>query len=183
MVVESSPTAPERRGAPIANVNTWHAIGRLTADPVTKDLPGGSKVTTMRFVVNNRRFNSQKNDWEDDPCFIDLELFDRKDGKSRPSDQVRQLNLRKGSSIYVTGSLWLDQWEDKNGGGKRSKHKVIVDRFQALDAKGAGPDGDRVPDRRPATPPAARPQPARHPAGTGDDDGDGYGSDDDQIPF
>jgi single-strand DNA-binding protein len=38
----------------------------------------------------------------------------------------------------LEGRLHLDQWEDKNGGGKRSKHKLVVDNVQLLDPR---PDG------------------------------------------
>jgi single-strand DNA-binding protein len=39
---------------------------------------------------------------------------------------------QKGKQLYVEGRLKYDTWEDKNGGGKRSKHVVVVDNFQFL---------------------------------------------------
>ena len=45
--------------------------------------------------------------------------------------------LSKGRPVFVEGRLKFDQWEDRNGGGKRSKLSVVVDNFQFIDS-GAG---------------------------------------------
>jgi single-strand DNA-binding protein len=44
----------------------------------------------------------------------------------------------KGKPILVEGRLKYDTWEDKNGGGKRSKLSVVVENFQ-FSAAGMAP--------------------------------------------
>jgi single-stranded DNA-binding protein len=50
--------------------------------------------------------------------------------------------------------LKFDSWDDKNGGGKRSKLSVVVDSFQFV---GPPTDGDEQP--QPTNRPAARKAP------------------------
>jgi single-strand DNA-binding protein len=40
--------------------------------------------------------------------------------------------LTKGMKVCVEGKLRWSQWEDKSGGGKRSKIEVIVDEVEFL---------------------------------------------------
>jgi len=108
--------------------------------------------------------------------FIDCEAFNRGDyGKT--ADLVEQY-LSKGKQVYLEGRLVLDQWDDKNTGQKRSKHKLVVEVMQFLDGgrqgEGEGESGSRPMAR--ASAPASRPQ-AYQPA---DAEPTGGG---DEIPF
>jgi single-strand DNA-binding protein len=48
----------------------------------------------------------------------------------------------KGSPLFVEGRLDYQTWEDKNGGGKRSKLEVVVENFQFVGApRSAGAGG------------------------------------------
>lgn len=116
----------------MANFNKVILIGRLTRDPEARSFGNGGKVAKIGFAVSNRKKNSQTGQWEDEPMFIDVEVFNN--GNNKLADLVQD-RCRKGSQIMVEGSLRLDQWEDKNGGGKRSKHKIVANAIQLLDAK------------------------------------------------
>lgn len=121
----------------MANLNKVMLIGRLTREPEVRMFNNGGKVASFGFAVNNRKKNQQTGQWEDEPVFIDCDAFNaigRETGKT--ADLVEQY-LHKGNQAYIEGHLKLDQWEDKNGGGKRSKLKVIVDNVQFLEPRGA----------------------------------------------
>jgi single-strand DNA-binding protein len=123
----------------MANFNKVVLVGRLTRDPETRSFSTGGKVAKIGFAVTNRRKNSQTGQWEDEPMFIDVEVFNKGDfGKLADLVQDR---CRKGTQILVEGRLHLDQWEDKNGGGKRSKHKIVAESIQLLDPRPG--DGSR----------------------------------------
>ena len=123
----------------MANLNKVILIGRLTRDPETRSFPSGGMVTKFGFAVTNRRKNSQTGQWEDEPMFIDVEVYNRGEfGKL--ADLVRD-RCHKGSQIMIEGRLHLDQWDDKNTGQKRSKHKIVVDNVQLLDPRPAGAGG------------------------------------------
>lgn len=119
------------------NMNQCNFIGRLTRDPERRDFQGGSSVVTFGFAFTGQsRKNPQTGQWEDEPCFIDVKTFISKEGKG--TGKVVMDYAKKGTQLRVTGRLVLEQWEDKNGGGKRSKHVIYLDEMTLL-----GQPGDR----------------------------------------
>ena len=40
--------------------------------------------------------------------------------------------LKKGDSIFVSGNLRMQEWQDKDSGSKRRKHVLSVQRFEFL---------------------------------------------------
>src|SRR6266478_3100084 len=111
----------------MANLNKVMLIGRLTRDPEVRTFPNGGKVAKLGFAVNNRRKNSSTGQWEDEPVFLDVEVFNRGEA-GRQADLVEQ-SLRKGHQVFIEGHLQLDQWTSQDG-QKRSKLKVVVENFQ-----------------------------------------------------
>src|ERR1700745_3852734 len=95
--------------APMANLNKVMLIGRLTRDPEVRTFSNGGKVAKVGFAVNNRKKNNQTGQWEDDPVFIEVEVFNRGENGTL-ADRVEQ-TLRKGQQIFIEGHLKLDQWE------------------------------------------------------------------------
>jgi single-strand DNA-binding protein len=172
----------------MANLNKVMLIGRLTRDP--EPILGG-KGAKFGFAVNNRKLNSETQQWEDVPVFIDMEMWNKNEAY-RPADRVLQ-TLRKGQQIFIEGHLKLDTWEDKNGGGKRSALKVVVENFQYLEPR---TDGTGEPMARAPRPAATSPAPSRAPAAYAGDNyddgpsmggparlGGGGGGDESDIPF
>lgn len=129
----------------MANLNKVIFIGRLTRDPEVRTFSNGGKVARFGLVVNDRRKNKTSGQWEDDPMFIDVEAYNRGEGRG-VADTVGEYT-HKGSQVAVEGKLQLDQWDDKTTGQKRSKHKVVAFAVQLLDKKGdgAGPGPGDVP--------------------------------------
>ena len=129
----------------MAAFNKVVLVGRLTADPESRTFSNGGKVTKFRFAVTNRKKNQQSGQWEDDPMFIDCDAFNR--GEFGTLANTIEQYCRKGSQILIEGKLVFEQWDDKNGGGKRSKHKILVEAMQLLDGKqqdGQGGGGSRM---------------------------------------
>jgi single-strand DNA-binding protein len=168
----------------MANVNKVMLIGRLTRDPEMRTFSNGGKVAKFGFAVTNRKKNAQTGQWEDVPMFIDCEAFNRGEfGKQ--ADLVEQY-LAKGRQVYLEGRLELDQWDDKNTGQKRSKHKLVVENLQFLEPRqdGGGEGSYNRPARSGGTP-------SQRPASPGDNDEfSGGGSSEppasgsgDEIPF
>lgn len=184
----------------MANLNKVILIGRIVADPdPSKDIitfQNGGKVTKLRFVVNNSRFDKTENKWVDDPVWLDLKFFNRGE-TGKLADRASQ--LRKPQQICLEGHLVQEEWTDKEG-QKRTKILVYVDSFQLLDrrddgAGGGGYAGDGASmggsrsSQRGATPNRA---PARSGASNGyNNGGGGYAEDgvpdsggtEDDIPF
>lgn len=128
----------------MSKLNQVTLFGRLTRDPDYRQFSSGA-VAKLGFAVTNRKKNSQTGQWEDDPMFINVEVFNRgENGKT--ADMVAD-SCKKGHRLLITGSLHLDSWEDKNGGGKRSQHKIIADEVVFIEPRpeGQGQGGQNAP--------------------------------------
>lgn len=109
----------------MADVNKVILIGRLTRDPQLKYIPGSNTpVCEFGFAVG-RRYKTASGESREESTFIDCAILGR-------GAEVFNQYMAKGRQCYLEGRLKLDQWEDKSGGGKRSKLSVIVETFQFL---------------------------------------------------
>jgi single-strand DNA-binding protein len=114
----------------MASYNRVILVGNLTRDPQLKYLPSQTPVVDFGLAMN-RRYKTAQGEDREEVCFVDVTAF------GRQAEVINQY-CQKGRPLLVEGHLKLDEWEDKNGGGKRSKLKVMVDNFQLL---GSGPGG------------------------------------------
>ncbi|MDK8844687.1 single-stranded DNA-binding protein [Corynebacterium striatum] len=97
--------------------------GNLTKEPELRFTPSGKPVASFTIAHNTRRYNKESQQWEDGAtCFIDVELWG---GKGE--NFATEYQQRGKAPVLVLGQLKQDTWEDKNGGGKRSKHKISAD--------------------------------------------------------
>lgn len=126
----------------MANFNRIILCGNLTRDPSMKFLPNQTPLVEFGLAVN-RKFKVNGEDREE-VLFIDCALF----GKGA---EVINQYCTKGGQLLVEGRLKLDTWEDKQGGGKRSKHSVIVENFQLMGQRRDDSSQDPQPTRTPRT--------------------------------
>jgi single-strand DNA-binding protein len=123
-------------------------IGNLTRDVQLKHLPGGTAVAEFGLAMN-RKYRTAAGEDREDVCFVDCEAF------GKQADTIAQW-CRKGKPLFVEGRLKWDSWEDKQGGGKRSKLTVTVENFQFLGTRDDREGGE-----------AERPAPSERPAVAG----------------
>lgn len=95
--------------------------GRLTADPELRFAPSGTAVATVNLAFNARRLNKDTQEWEDGDVF-----FVRGTAFKQLAENIAE-TLAKGVEVHVSGRLKTEQWEDKNGGGKRSATALIIE--------------------------------------------------------
>jgi len=127
------------------NVNKVILIGHLTRDPQVKQLASQTMVAEFG-IASSRKFKGQNGEDREEVCFVDCAAF----GKQ---GEVIGKYCKKGKPLYVEGRLKFDSWDDKNGGGKRSKLSVVVENFQFLGAPdGGGKPAQTVPDDAEAAP-------------------------------
>jgi single-strand DNA-binding protein len=121
------------------SINRVVVSGNLTRDPELRATPGGTQVLGFGVAVNDRRRNQQTGEWEDYPNFIDCTMFgNRAEALSRI--------LRKGMKVAIEGKLRYSSWEDKNGGGRRSKVEIIPDEVVLMSQN---PNGQQAPQYAP----------------------------------
>jgi single-strand DNA-binding protein len=117
----------------MASFNQVILLGNLTRDPQLKYLPSQTPVVEFGLAMN-RKFKLQSGEDREEVTFVDCSAF------GRQAEVINQY-CQKGKQIMIQGRLKFDQWEDKQGGGKRSKLSVVVEQFQLLGSRGDGGQG------------------------------------------
>lgn len=107
--------------------NHSHATfaGHLGRDPSTKEI-NGNTITEFVIAVNPSFPKDSPTMW------IDCKAWGRK-------GEVIAEHHSKGDAILVEGSLRQEEWEAKDGGGKRSKLVLDVNNFTFIKSKDTSP--------------------------------------------
>ncbi len=154
----------------MASVNKVIVVGNLGADPETRYLPSGEAVTNIRVATTDRWKDRASGEMKEATEWHRIAFFGR-------LAEIAGEYLKKGSQVYVEGSLRTRKWQDKDGNDRYST-EIRGDVMQMLGSRaGAGePRGEKSEPRgEPA--PKGEPKPAaKKPAGKFDDL-------EDDIPF
>ena len=108
-------------------------MGNLTRDPQLKYLPTQTAVAEFGIAMN-RKFKTASGEDREEVTFVDCAAFGR-------TGEVINQYFQKGKPIFIEGRIKYDSWEDKQGGGKRSKISVVVENSQFVGDKGGGGGG------------------------------------------
>ena len=117
----------------MASYNRVLLMGNLTRDPQLKYLPSQTAVAEFGLACN-RKFRTANGEDREEVTFVDITAF------GKQAEVINQY-MTKGKPIFIEGRLKFDSWEDKQGGGKRSKLTVVVDNFQFIGAPGGAGGG------------------------------------------
>lgn len=172
----------------MASFNKVLLMGNLTRDPQLRYLPNSQTAVCEFGLAVNRRYKTSGGEDREEVLFVDCTAW------GRQGEVINQW-CTKGKPIFVEGHLKLDTWEDKSGGGKRSKINVVVENFQFIGGRddasgggresaprGAGEEMDQRPAQSGARPAAPQPAGAARPAAKEPfDDQEQFGEED--IPF
>ncbi|HJY75189.1 MAG TPA: single-stranded DNA-binding protein [Burkholderiales bacterium] len=151
----------------MASVNKVIIVGNLGADPETRYTPAGDAITNIRVATTDRWKDKTSGEMKEATEWHRVAFFGR-------LGEVAGQYLKKGSQVYIEGSLRTRKWQDKDGQDRYST-EIRGDVMQMLGRReGAGdPPSERSEPRSEAKPQAA---PAKKPAGKFDDL-------EDDIPF
>lgn len=120
----------------MANLNEVRLIGRLTRDVETRTFANGGMVAKFGFAVEgSRRKDQSTGKWESEPCYLDVEAFNR--GEKGTLANQCETYLRKGSQCFIAGKLVMQTWAGQDG-AKRNKIVVEADRVEFLDGGNKG---------------------------------------------
>ena len=114
------------------SINKVLISGNLTRNAELRATSSGMSILSFGVAVNDRRKNSQTGEWENYPNYIDCTIFGRR------ADALAQY-LTKGLKVTIEGKLHYSSWEDRNGGGKRSKLDVTVDEIELMSSRSEQP--------------------------------------------
>ena len=148
-------------------INKVILIGNLGRDPETRYTQGGAPVTNFSVATSESWRDKQsgeqqeRTEWHNVVCFARLA-------------EIAGEYLKKGSKVYIEGSLRTSSWEQE--GQKKYRTEVMARELQMLDSKGgSAPTGFESQDSGGAY--SGPPQAQSNAATLSDDDFD------DDIPF
>ena len=111
-------------------VNKVILIGNLGADPEVRFMPSGGAVANLRMATSESWKDKQTGEQHERTEWHSVVLFNR-------LGEIAGEYLKKGSKIYIEGSLRTRKWQDKNG-QDRYTTETVASEMQMLDSKGGG---------------------------------------------
>ena len=111
-------------------VNKVTIIGNLGKDPDARYMPSGDCVTSISVATSEVWKDKQSGEQKERTEWHDIVMF-------RRLGEIAKEYLRKGSKVYVEGSLRTRKWTDKNG-IERYTTEIVGSELQMLDSKGFG---------------------------------------------
>lgn len=107
----------------MSSFNRVILMGNLTRDPELRFTKTNMAICNFSLAVNRKFKDGQSGEWKEEPTFIDVTIFGT---RAEPFAKYHT----KGKPAFIEGTLRMDTWEDKNGGGKRSKLFVVADTWE-----------------------------------------------------
>lgn len=111
-------------------VNKVILIGNLGQDPDVRSMPNGNAVTKINVATGeawkdkNTGQQQERTEWHRVVAFSRLA-------------EIMGEYLRKGSKVYIEGSLRTNKWQDQSG-QDRYTTEIIADQMQMLDSRSGG---------------------------------------------
>lgn len=136
-------------------INKVILIGNVGVDPDVRYLPNGNAVTTLSIATSESWKDKvtgekqERTEWHRVVCFNRL-------------GEIAGEYIRKGSKVYIEGSLRTRKWQDQQGQDKYTT-EIVANDVQMLDSKGSSShyeDMGQAPFA-PATQNAPKQQPAQ----------------------
>ncbi|MDX1505595.1 MAG: single-stranded DNA-binding protein [Spongiibacter sp.] len=169
-------------------INKVILVGNLGQDPETRYMPSGGAVTNVTIATSETWKDKQTGQPQERTEWHRVVFFNR-------LAEIAGEYLKKGSKVYVEGSLRTRKWQDQSG-QDRYTTEIVAAEMQMLDSRSGGgmgqgggyeDDGYSSPapqqQRRSPPPQQAAPQRApQQPAPSAPPAG-GFDDFDDDIPF
>lgn len=131
----------------MASLNRVELIGNLGADPEVRFLHDGSKTADLSVATTDKWKDKQTGEWREATEWHTVRLY-------KALADVAGEYLKKGSQVFIEGSIRTERWADKETGEDRSRKTIRGTRLimlgrapaQATEApSGEGMSDDDIP--------------------------------------
>lgn len=110
-------------------VNKVIIVGRLGNDPESRQFSNGGSVTNISVATSEQWTDKQTGEKREATEWHRVSLFNR-------LGEIAAQYLRKGSQVYIEGSLRTRKWQDQNG-QDRYTTEIRADQMQMLGGGGS----------------------------------------------
>ena len=112
-------------------VNKVILVGNLGADPDARYMPSGGAVTTISVATSEQWTDKATNQKQERTEWHRVTLFNR-------LGEIAAEYLKKGSQVYIEGSIRTEKYQDKQTGQDRYSTQIIARDMQLLGGRGDG---------------------------------------------
>ena len=128
----------------MASVNKVILLGNLGRDPETKNFDNGGSVCSFTMATTESYWDKEK------AQRVDLPTEWHNIRVTRPGLIKLAQFLRKGSQVYIEGSLRTRKWQDKQSGADRYSTEIVARDMQMLGGRAGTGGGGQSGGERPA---------------------------------
>jgi single-strand DNA-binding protein len=114
-------------------INKVILVGNLGADPETRAMPSGMTVANLRIATSESWRDKQSGEQQERTEWHRVALFGR-------LGEIAAEYLKKGSQVYIEGSLRTRKWQDKQG-NERYSTEIVGNEMQMLGSGRGGVGG------------------------------------------
>jgi single-strand DNA-binding protein len=107
----------------MAGVNKVILVGRLGKDPESKSFANGGSVVKFSLATSETWRDKQSGERKEKTEWHNVVIFNEALGK------IASQYLRKGSEVYLEGSIETRKWQDQNG-ADRYTTEIVLPRFR-----------------------------------------------------
>jgi len=120
------------------SVNKVILIGNLGRDPEVRSTQDGGKIVNLNVATSENWKDKNSGERKEKTEWHRVVIFNDRIG------DVAERYLKKGSKVYIEGSLQTRKWTDKEG-QERYSTEVVIGRFKGeltlLDSRGSATEG------------------------------------------
>jgi single-strand DNA-binding protein len=109
------------------NLNRAELIGNLTANPVVKTLPSGSKIANFSLAIRLNWKDGKTKELKENMEYLAVVAFGQ-------LANVVAKYLKKGDRVYIDGRMKTTQWQGKDK-SRRSKTEIVASNMIMLGQK------------------------------------------------
>ena len=137
----------------MASVNKVILVGNLGRDPETRYMPGGDAVTNCTIATTDTWKDKTSGEKKEATEWHRIVFY-------RKLAEIAGQYLKKGSQVYIEGSLKTRKWTDKEG-QERYTTEIVADSMQMLGSRSGS--GEAPPPREPGAAQGGQGKPAPAP--------------------
>lgn len=107
-------------------INKVILVGTLGKDPESKTFPNGGSMCQFSIATSEKYQDKRSGNWIENTEWHRIVISNR-------LGEIAQQYLKKGSKVYIEGSLRTRKWQDQNG-QERFTTEVRGEQMQMLDS-------------------------------------------------
>ena len=111
-------------------INKVIIVGNCGQDPETRYMPSGGAVTNLSLATSESWKDKNTGQQQERTEWHRVVFFNR-------LAEIAGEYVKRGSKIYVEGSLRTRKWQDKDSGQDRYTTEIVANEMQMLDSKGS----------------------------------------------